>query len=51
LFLGGPWLAFTGWFLVNAAGSAYAQVETKENLRGVKVKVMAREKSLGSKGS
>jgi hypothetical protein len=41
---GGVWLAFIGWFLVNAAGSAYAQVETNENLRGVKVgDVMARD--------
>ncbi|HEX8138225.1 MAG TPA: site-2 protease family protein [Pyrinomonadaceae bacterium] len=42
--IGGLWLAFIGWFLVSAAGSAYVQVETNENLRGVKVgDVMARD--------
>jgi Zn-dependent protease/predicted transcriptional regulator len=33
----GLWMAFIGWFLLNAARSSYAQVEITENLRGVKV--------------
>lgn len=34
---GGLWIAFIGWFLLNAAGSSYAQNEINENLRGVRV--------------
>jgi len=41
---GGLWLAFIGWFLLGAAGSTRAHMETNENLRGVKVgDVMARD--------
>ena len=34
---GGLWLAFIGWFLLDAARASYAQVVTTENLRGVRV--------------
>lgn len=35
--LGGLWIAFIGWFLLNAAGQSVAGVETEETLRGVTV--------------
>lgn len=34
----GLWMAFIGWFLLNAAKAAYAQQELTERLRGVSVK-------------
>lgn len=37
-FMNGVWLAFIGWFLQNAAASAYAQVNLQEMLRGVTVR-------------
>lgn len=41
---GGLWIAFIGWFLLNAARATYAQVEVTEGLRGVKVgDLMARD--------
>lgn len=41
---GGLWLAFIGWFLLDAARTSYAQVETIEGLRGVRVQdVMSRD--------
>ncbi len=41
---GGLWMAFIGWFLLGAAGSAYAQEEITRNLKGAKVgDVMARD--------
>jgi Zn-dependent protease len=41
---GGLWLAFIGWFLLEAARASYAQVEISERLRGVRVgDVMARD--------
>lgn len=36
--LGGLWLAFIGWFLLQAAGASYLQVQTGSLLRGVQVK-------------
>lgn len=41
---GGLWLAFIGWFLLEASRSSYAQVEVSERLRGVRVSdVMTRD--------
>jgi Zn-dependent protease/predicted transcriptional regulator len=41
---GGLWLAFIGWFLLDAARASYAQVEIAEGLRGLRVgEVMARD--------
>lgn len=33
----GLWMAIIGWFLLDAAGATYAQVEVNERLRGVRV--------------
>ena len=35
--IGGLWIAFIGWFLLDAARSSYAQVEVNERLRNVRV--------------
>jgi Zn-dependent protease/CBS domain-containing protein len=35
--LDGLWIAFIGWFLLNAAGASYGQVEMLDRLRGVRV--------------
>jgi Zn-dependent protease/predicted transcriptional regulator len=35
--LAGLWIAIIGWFLLDAAGASYAQVEVNERLRGVRV--------------
>lgn len=34
----GLWIAFIGWFLLDAAGASYAQVQVTEGLRGVRVR-------------
>jgi len=40
----GLWIAIIGWFLLDAAGATYAQVEISERLRGVRVcDIMARD--------
>lgn len=40
----GLWIAIIGWFLLDAAGASYAQVEVNERLRGVRVgDIMARD--------
>lgn len=40
----GLWIAIIGWFLLNAAGASYAQVELNQRLRGVRVgDIMARD--------
>lgn len=41
---GGLWIALIGWFLVQAAGQSYAEVDLRSLLRGVRVAdVMARD--------
>jgi Zn-dependent protease/predicted transcriptional regulator len=35
--LGGLWIAFIGWFLLNAAGASYGRVEMLDRLRGLRV--------------
>jgi Zn-dependent protease/predicted transcriptional regulator len=40
----GLWMAIIGWFLLEAAGASYAQVEVNERLRGLRVgDIMARD--------
>lgn len=36
--LGGLWIAFIGWFLLQAAGATYIQVQARTLLRGLRVK-------------
>ena len=40
----GLWIAIIGWFLLDAAGASYAQVEINQRLRGVRVgDIMSRD--------
>ena len=42
--LGGLWIAFIGWFLLNAAGASYGRLEMLERLHGLQVAdVMSRD--------
>jgi len=41
---GGLWIAFIGWFLMDAAKASYAEVGVREELRGIRVSdVMSRD--------
>jgi len=47
----GLWIAFIGWFLMDAARSSYAQVETSAALRGIRVsEVMSKDYILVNRG-
>lgn len=49
--IGGLWLAFIGWFLMEAAGASYAQVEAANTLRGLKVRdLMTRDCAMVERG-
>jgi Zn-dependent protease/CBS domain-containing protein len=42
--LGGLWISFIGWFLLNAAGASYQELQSHELLRGLRVEdVMLRD--------
>jgi CBS domain-containing protein len=48
---GGLWIAFIGWFLMDAAKASYAEVEITAALRGVRVsEVMSRDCAIVSPG-
>jgi len=48
---GGLWIAFIGWFLMDAAKASYAEVETTSSLRGVRVsEVMSRDCVIVNRG-
>ena len=48
---GGLWIAFIGWFLMDAAKASYAEVEITTALRGVRVsEVMSRDCAIVSPG-
>jgi Zn-dependent protease/CBS domain-containing protein len=48
---GGLWIAFIGWFLMDAAKASYAEVETTAALRGVRVsEVMSRDCVIVNRG-
>ncbi|MGD0470820.1 MAG: site-2 protease family protein [Terriglobales bacterium] len=48
---GGLWIAFIGWFLMDAAKASYAEVKTTEELRGIRVsEVMSRDCVLVNRG-
>jgi Zn-dependent protease/CBS domain-containing protein len=50
--LGGLWLAFIGWFLLQAAGASYMQVQSRTLLRGLRVKdVMSNQCKIVDPGS
>ncbi len=41
--LGGLWMAFIGWFLLQAAGASYLQMQSQTLLRGVRVRDLMTE--------
>jgi Zn-dependent protease/CBS domain-containing protein len=48
---GGLWIAFIGWFLMDAAKASYTEVETTAALRGVRVyEVMSRDCVMVNRG-
>jgi CBS domain-containing protein len=48
---GGLWIAFIGWFLMDAAKASYAEVETTAALRGIRVsEVMSRDCVIVNRG-
>src|SRR5579884_1233583 len=48
---GGLWIAFIGWFLMDAAKASYAQVEIMATFRGVRVaEVMSRDCTIVNRG-
>ena len=48
---GGLWMAFIGWFLMDAAKASYAQVEIMASFRGVRVaEVMSRDCTTVNRG-
>jgi len=48
---GGLWIAFIGWFLMDAAKASYAQVEIMSAFRGVRVaEVMSRDCTIVNRG-
>jgi CBS domain-containing protein len=49
---GGLWIAFIGWFLMDAAKASYAEVEASEELRGIRVsEVMSRDCIIVNRGT